>query len=470
MIVSTKKKFVWLAGLALVLIGAAIFWLARSGESQKPLAAVPLGDGRILQVEAVTYGVNHHVGNESSDNLLWRFTAWLPGWLCQWFASRNPESTINGLDFPALVVWVNAVNAVTGTNVDCQRVRVEIVDKHGEHFGSGSSWFGSQSFWRVGHIFRVYPRDETNLTLRVTNWKNNQSSLIEIPNPHVVRPAEWAGADLPQQTTAGDLNIVLAGLRFRTNNASPKYYQTRTVYWEPEWELRRGAEKVGGWAEPEWLAEDPLGNRGQYLGTNQPLLRFSATFYPSATNAAAQLLASLPQSPVTNRQNVVWWNQTARQGSNNLLVLGLFPPGTWVFEAGHLLTNPPPAMGPVRGGAPSGWTAMSRVVNALNVIHYNSHYSISNSVIYVSAPDFRGPARLAMRLRDEQGRDWVANPESQGSESGIYPFLIELPPDVNEVTPELVLLNPVTAAFTVRTPAISNATAGAASPGIEIKP
>lgn len=454
-----KKKSVCLAGLALVLIGAAIVWLAQFARSQKPLATVPLGDGRILQVEAVTYGVNHHVGNGNSDNLFWRLTAWLPGGIFQRFASRNPSATITGLEIPSLVVWVNAINAATGTNVDCQGIRMELINQHGEHFGTAtSSWFGGQKFWRVGHIFEVYPRDETNLFLRVTTWKNKHTSFTEIPNPQVVRPAKWTGMDLPQQTNAADLTIVLADFRLRTNNPSPKYYETRIVYWDPVWELRRGTERINGWAEPEWLGEDPLGNRGQFLGTNQPFLRFSATFYPAATNAAAQLLATMPRSPVTNRQTIVWWNQTARQGSNEILVLGLFPPGTRVFEGGHLLTNPPVTMGPVRGGAPTGWTGMSRAVNPLKVEHFSSHYSITDSVIYVSAPNLSGPPRLAMRLRDEQGRQWEAKSESQRSDNGIYPFLIELPPDLIQVTPELVLLPPVEATFTVNTPTISSAT------------
>jgi hypothetical protein len=455
--VTRKKKTVCLTGLALLLVGAATFWVARSTQSQRPLATIPLGDGRILRVEAVTYGVDHHVGNKGSDNLLWRLTAWVP-WLYQHFASSNPESSITGLDVPSLVVWVNAVNAVTGTNVDCQGIRVELVNEHDELFGTAtSSWSGGQRFWRVGHVFKVYPRDETNLTLRVTNWRNGKSILAKIPNPYVVRPAEWTGADLPQQTTAGDLNIVLANLRLRANNVLPEYYQTRIVYWKPVWELRRGTNKVGGWSEAEWFAEDPLGNRGQYLGTNQPFLRFSATFYPEATNtAAAELLATLPQSPVTNQQTVLWWNQAARQGTNDILVLGLFPPGTRVFEGSHLLTNPPVSMGPVLGGGPSGWTGMSRAVSPMKVVHYSSHYSMADSVIYVSAPDLSGPARLAIRLRDEQGRTWDAKAED--SANGIHPFLVELPPDVTQVTPELIFLPSVTATFTVNTRNIFGAT------------
>jgi len=448
---SAKKTSVLLAGLALVLLGGLIF--LGTQVSRGPLATVALGDGRILQVEGVTYGIDHHIGNRSS-RLLWRLTAWLPGRLYERLAPKNPESNIGSLDSPALVVWVNAVSEGTGTNVDCQGIRVELVSEQGEHFESAtSSWSGGQKFWRVGHVFKVYPRNESKLTMQVTTWKDDKTNQMEFPNPHVVRPEAWTGLNLPQQKQAGDLTIVLAGLRLRTDGVPPKYYVTRSVYWEPVWELRRGREKLDGWNKPEWLAEDPLGNQGKYLGTNQPVLRFSASFYPAATNTeAAQLLATLPQTAVTNQQSIVWWNQTVQSESNTLSVLGLFPAGNYVFQEGVLLTNSPVSMGAVSGGAPSGWTGQSQAVNPLKVVHYNGHYSKNDSVIYVSAPKLGDASRLAMRLRDDQGRNWVTKPESQGAVDGIYPFLLTLPPEVNQVTPELLLLKPVEAEFIVKVP------------------
>jgi hypothetical protein len=451
-IAHTRKSF-FRAGLALILIIAAALWATRSTVSQKPLASVALGDGRILQVEAVTYGTNHHIGNPASK-LGWRLNVWLPRRLRLRLASKNPEAVINDFENPALVVWVNAVNARTGTNVDCQMVRVELVDGHGEHYAENNSyWFGGDEYWRVGHAFEVFPRSETNLTMQVSTWKNGKTNQLNFPNPHVVHPAEWTGLELPQQKHAGDLNIVLRGLRLRTNGIPSHEWETRSVYWEPEWNLLRGNEKVGGWDQPEWMAEDPAGNRGQQLGTNHPVLRFSASFYPSATNVeAAPSLANLPQTFVTNLHSILWWNQTVHFEAQEISILGLFPAGSYVFNNGAFLSNPPVAMGAVRGGAPSGWTGQSVVVNPLKVVYYHAHYSTTHSVIYVSAPKLGGKTRLAMRLRDEQGRLWVAEPEPQGADDGIYPFLVNLPPDVNRVTPELVVLKPVEAEFMARVP------------------
>ena len=67
-----------------------------------------------------------------------------------------------------------------------------------------------------------------------------------------------------------------------------------------------------------------------------------------------------------------------------------------------------------------------------------------------------------MRLRDEQGRNWVAKPESQGEVDGIYPFLFTLPSEVNQVTPELLLLKLVEAEFIVKVARASNS--GGAQP------
>jgi hypothetical protein len=437
----------------LVLVGAWLDWTARSHVSQKPLATADLGDGRILRVEAVTYGVDHRVGNHVSK-LLWRLNAWLPRQLQLLLAPKSPEDVIDDLDYPALVVWVNAISAKTGTNVDCQGIRVELVDEPSQHFAEDNSyWFGGPAFWRVGHLFQVFPRSETNLTMLVTTWKGGKTSQLGFPNPHVIHSAEWYRMELPQQKQVGDLSIVLTGLRLRTNGATAKYWETMAVYWDPVWELRHGNKKIDGWDDPEWFAEDSAGNRGQQLGTNQPVLRYSATFYPSATNAeSARPLAVL--SPVRRDRSPIpsMVEKDVPYGEQDISIIGLFPAGSYFFKQGALLTTPPIRMGLVRGGPPSGWTATSMAVNPLKVVYCHGYYSLTNSVIFVSAPKLPRKARLAIRLRDGQDRLWLAEPEPQGSTEGIYPFLVNLPPSINQVTPELVILKPVEAEFMVKSP------------------
>jgi hypothetical protein len=177
------------------------------------------------------------------------------------------------------------------------------------------------------------------------------------------------------------------------------------------------------------------------LGTNQPVLRYSATFYPAVTNvAAAAPLAHLPQINVTNLSTILWWNQTVLSQSNHILILGYFPGGSYVFYEGAMLTNPPVKMGPVAHAAPSGWTGQRVAVNPLKVESYHGHYSFTNGIIYVSAPMLNEKARLGIRLRDDRGRSSLAIPEPGGAVDGIYPFLVTILPGTNWFNPELVLL------------------------------
>jgi len=127
----TLLKYVLLFVFALLLVAAAIALLMRS----KPLPKALLADGRILQIEGITFGTNHQIG---SGSRLQRFSAWLPQKVSQFFTPKYPRSQIN-LQSPALVVWVNAVDPATGQHVDCQSIRVEIVGEHGDLFGSPHS-------------------------------------------------------------------------------------------------------------------------------------------------------------------------------------------------------------------------------------------------------------------------------------------------------------------------------------------
>jgi hypothetical protein len=443
--------------LALVVIGV-LMWCGIRSQAKISLSTVDLGDGRILQIEGVSYGSSHRVGNARSE-LIGRFQPWLPRKLMGLLEPKYPQSTIDHLDRPALVVWVNAINPTTRLNVDCQGIRVELMSEQGDLFPSEtSSWFGGSHFWRVGHVFYAFPRSERSLTMLVTTWKNNQTRRVEFSNPYVAQPAVWLGDALPKQKEFGAFSIVLAQLKLTTDgSAQIKYWETKSVYWEPVWELRRGEKKVDGWDAPTWIAEDPMGNKSQQLGVHQPILRFSAAFYPSPTNTeAAQLIATLPEVVLTNPQPILRWSQKIHFGTNEISVLGFFPAGNYVFSDGILLTNPAVTMGAVRGGAPSGWTGQSMMVSPIKKKYYHGHYSTANSIIYLRAPALGAKARLAVRLRDERGACWTTELEPQGTPDGIHAYLVNLPPETRRVVPELVVLKPVEAEFTVKVPDMGN--------------
>jgi hypothetical protein len=442
------RKIFSLACFAILLVIAGLMAVRPLFKHRGPVAQLNLADGRILQIEGVTFGTNHHIGTRSI--FVDRFGQWLPQKLHGWLNPKVPENTINS-ERPALVVWVNAINPATGTNVDCQGIRMEFVDEHGDLFGQEtSSWFGGQTFWRVGHVFYSYPRSERQLTLRVTPWKKNKDTPVttQFQNPHIVQAAKWSAGPVPQTKTPGPIEITLFELKVRTNET--KYWQTASAYFEPVWQLRQGGQAAQGWSDPEWTAEDPTGNRGKHLGLHQPALRFSVSVYPLVTNAnSLATVATLPRVDLNVLTNQTPWNSKLSIGTNEVVALGVCPAGAYTFTGGNFDPSGP-RMGAVRGGAPSGWTGQTKRLTPMKLQAWHSHYT-PKPTIYVRADQLNEPDRLALRVRDDSQRVWAAKPEPQGHPDGVHAFLLELPAEVTNIVPELVLLRPVEAEFLVNT-------------------
>lgn len=441
----------WLGGVALllvVLVVAGGIFIAKARQEGRPVAEADLGDGRIFQIEAVSFGTNHPVGVGSP--ILDKLGAWAPRKLREFLEPKVPKSKITR-DEPVLVIWVTALDATFRTNVDCQSVRLELRDSDGTVYGENqANWFGYDKFWREGHVFHVFPRDEETLQLRVATWRGTNSVDFTLPNPGFTKAADWKGEAPPLKARDGEYELVLTGLKKATNKG--EYWRAKAVYWEPEFELWRAGEKLEkGW-DLEWKAEDAWGNRGQQLGLNKAVLKFAATFYPSGTNlASAVLITNTPAAEVGSGSNQ-WWNVAGMVTTNQVEILGFFPAGVHTFSEGEYLTNPPTRFGPTRGGAPSGWVSSSRST-PLKVQRYFGHYS-DVPVIYVRVADPKSKQRIAMRVRDAAtGTNYLAEPEPEGNAERILPFLVKVPAEVKRVEAELLLLPPVTAEFLVRTDA-----------------
>jgi hypothetical protein len=414
-----------------------------------PIARANLPDGRTLQIEGVTFGTQHHIGKRSIVEPL---QPWLPSRVIQFFEPKYPYSSLS-LEEPGLVVWVNAIDPATGKQVDCQSIQMEFVGAQGELFGQEtSSWSGGSGFWRAGHVFHAFPRTRLILTLQISCWRKPGSTVrVELPNPCVTTPINWEAHPLPQRLRVGDLEVELTQLTMRTNGGFTQVWQTPARYWEPEFVLRRNGEEVTGWTGPEWTGADPTGNRGKFLGTHQPVLRFSAEFYPSATNLQDSiLLGRLPVVTVRNLQTNAWEDVILTNSSARLTVLGFCASGVHVFTGGRFETNPAIRLGATRGGAPSGWVGQSQRVSPVQIKHWHGHYTPVPAV-YIHAPGIGPKERVGLRLRDEQGGYWLARPEPQGDADGVWPFLVELPLEVQNISGEVVLLKPIQAEFTVQT-------------------
>lgn len=415
------------------------------------LAQANLGDGRILRVEAVTFGKEHQAGRDSL--ILRTIGPWLSDGVREFFEPAAPRNRI-GMEEDGLVVWVNAVAADSGTNVDCQGIRLDLIGKDGTTFSDGQPhWFGGTKFWRVGHVFEAFPRNSRYLKMRVTPWRGGNSVEVAFRNPGYFEGRTWTGEPMPVRHASGGAEVVLAGLKLATNKS--EYWQSSSTWWEPNFEIWwNGSRQTNGW-DLEWRAEDRYGNRGKHLGVAEPVLRFKAALHPSPTNKHAPIsITKLPMTEIPTGTNVVRWNISAPLKGNQVTVLGLFPAGVHTFSEGEYLTNPPVMFAPVVGGAPSGWVSSSRRVTPTRSESFEGHYS-KVPVIYARVSNTKTDDRIGVRFMDKRGRVFLAEAEEQGSRGGIVPFLLRAPSDVTEVQAELVFLPSFRAEFLVQTPAKS---------------
>lgn len=460
---SRARRFPWslIVAILTLLAGvcALIVWNVCSTPSGL-IAELPLADGRTFRIEAVTFGTNHVVGKETLlANIIKRCGSWLPKAVVNALSSKQTSSkqVRSEIDtsHPSLVVWVNAIDTATGTNVDCQGVRIDIGNegREAEKFGVGDlHWFGGV---RAGHVFSVYPRHLTNLTVQITPWRTNVPAETVIINPAPLKPQPWIGSPLPQEQSVGEFAVRLDQLTLRTNHLSPEYYQTSTPYWHPSWQILEDGIPTEGWQQPAWIAEDATGNRGWYLGTEQPVLRYSAICYPSSTNEqAAEWVASLSSFDLDALQSNQLQDSVHSSKIGEVRFIGVFPSGSYVFDGGELLTNPPVKMGAVGGGARSGWTQNRKYLNPVRKQVLDEHYTdVPVIYLHVDFPD--SSTRVGLRLRTEDGQLIPVQMEPQGSREGVWPFLLTSLSNVTMVTPEIVILRPLEAKFDVDTTTLS---------------
>ena len=429
----------------------AILFVFGLGLSRSKPRRVQLADGRIFQVEAVIFGTNQCVGWQGWHHPLSRFVpAWLDTTPHHIFPLLRPGSQMV-LKQPALMVWVTASNPTTGTNVDCGEVRMELKDNQGALY-PGFCWSsrGGGGFWRRGYSFPVFPRDQKHFTLQITPWSTNQSARIDIANPHVTAPATWLGSSLPQTKTVGTMEIAIVGLILRTNGTAGDDWQIAWKYWEPVWELRQASHPAVGWDVPEWNAEDAVGNRNRMLGVHQPVIRFDAKFYPSATNfqAAVQIGRSPPTALGTLQTNV-WWNIEIPYRGHTIAVLGLFPPGEHIFSEGTYVTNGIQGINTGSLSGRLGWSGNGRSLSPGKFQTW-AHHRTAVPTIYLRVSELDEDEHLGVRILDEEGRYWPTRLQANGTDME-RAYLLDVPADAKTVVAEIVVLKPVQADFFVST-------------------
>jgi hypothetical protein len=445
------KVLKWLTLIFAVVVVAIVIGyfirMVRTPRWQKVL----LTDGRTLQIEAVTKGKFHQIGQKTEFQD--RYLYWMPGPLHSFLRPKYGSCSFS-TDHDSLVIWINALDS-KGEHVDAQSLRVEILAANGENFPTSTSACFLGAVCRVGHVFPVFPRNEKEFQLRFTPWKTKKPTTVTFRNPFFSQAADLVGKPVPQTNSSADLQIVLTRLELATNGSSANYWESPVAYWQPYFEMYQNGKIAIDWTEPEWIGEDNLGNRGKYLGISKSALKFEVLVYPHPTNFShAKVVSVLPKVRLKGLTNNLSLNLTNSFGSNEIVSIGILPAGTHVFCDGQL-TNVT-GFAPVTGGSPSGWVSTSRRISSEKLLEFSAHFTPVHT-LYLRASFLGATNNMEVRLRDGNNQYFVAKREPQGRQRDVRPYLFELPDDVDEVTPEIVIVTAVKAGFTVQTPRVTKA-------------
>jgi hypothetical protein len=352
-------------------------------------------------------------------------------------------------DQPALVVWVYARDA-GGKYVDCQGVRASFIDDHGDVYPANGYSHGafSQGFSRQAYVFKVFPRRPAQLKLRLSPFRSEAASTVLIDNPSPqTGVADWKPETLPATRRIEDTELKLESLVIETNGGPPRWWEPLSLHWRPVFRLNAGGEPATNWEAPEWVAEDPTGNRGQTLGLHEPLQKFIATTYPKPEAVSEETRRwRLPVARLPTTPQGIQWNTNRVMRDLSVTVIGLFPPGAYTFSQGRL-SNPPGSVSSM-----AGWTGLGKQVLPGKWQYWSTH-GATNYTAFLRWTAGKGDQRIAVGLVYQQ--DQVLRTQWGRLDSGgeVRAFVFEpLPADAQEVGVDIVLLEPLRAQFVVRAP------------------
>lgn len=259
--------------LTLVIVGLPLLALLAPQTSLRT-NEFALPDGKVLRIEAVTWGRNHRLDYEYTPPGSWAF----------WDRRRTPITHGAGVD--QLMVWMTCHDGRTGRALDFDWWSgSSAVDANGDElpdrvpflqqFGArgSSSGGGSRPFradrssydtWIVSSSFPAFRTNGGRFELRVKNLAGEVVATVPLTHPSPPAIQTWTPEELPATKSSGDVSVTLQRLNAHSSKSITNGVETTWWYYSPQ-----GTVSVNSQPAPDWhvnLLEifDPLGNQQNY--------------------------------------------------------------------------------------------------------------------------------------------------------------------------------------------------------------
>lgn len=259
--------------MVLVIVGLSLLALLAPKQSLRANEFV-MSDGKVLRIEAVTWGKQHRLNFDYSSSASWEF----------W--NRRTMPVQYGMGHDQLMVWMTCRDARSGRSLDFDWWSGSlVVDSLGEElrdsnpmfwqFGPrGSSGGGGQrpfradrsgyDTWLVGSAFPAFRTDQGHFKLQVKNLAGEVIGNIELTHPSPPVAQTWQAEELPATKSVGNVAVTMNRLNANSQSHSHNGVEQKWWYYWPDASVSENGQPTNEWSVNQLNVTDPLGNQPQY--------------------------------------------------------------------------------------------------------------------------------------------------------------------------------------------------------------
>mgnify|MGYP007046914349 CR=1 FL=1 len=366
-----------------------------------------LPDGRVVRLEAVTYGKKHEY--RSGSLFIEKLQKMLPYGMRDMLGPRV-QVMRSSYSEDLLIPWVSVDSGPSGRSPNYDSIR--IVADTGEGLSvnsrSGGDEINGRRFMRPN--VRIFPRRDQSFKL--IGKIDKQEFTLTVPNPlWPLTVPEWTAVEIPASVETGGFTITL--------KKGQLYRRRDGVSFSPFFGVAENGETRDDWFDFTWQLADATGNQGYALFTNEPVWRVDAKAYRKAgarwaTNEYHEFkLESMPASGEIQEHFII---QTVQGVDLRALWIG----GPGHFEiSNRVVTLADPYVPGMGNGFSSSSSGGSRV-------DWKVEWKRDKHWIMIEAPYRPGDLRLSAFVRDATGKEAKVRRSGSMGAGGFYSHFIEV--------------------------------------------
>ena len=406
-------------------------------------------DGKVLRIEAVTWGNSHRLDFEYSPPGPWGF----------WDRRRQPIT--HGIGVNQLVVWMTCHDARTGRSVDFDWWSESVViDAHGDEIpdnyqqfwqmgprGSGAGG-GSRPFrsdrtaydtWLVFSSFPAFRTDQGRFKLQLKNLVGDVATTIELTHPSPPAIQTWQAEELPATKTSGDVAVTLKSLHANFHWNTSNGVKRKWWYYSPDATVSVNGQLVADWYVTLMETTDPLGNNqnyGQSLSIREPTwkVRLAACRVQASKFSAAETWV-LPDLSLPERDLVTLHADSQTIGGVTVTLAALAGVGKTSYSVSTPGIHKYGNFNSSTGGSAFG--SATKIETKRNGLIANSIVEADWPHLTLETSGLTPLHRVYLLAKDNQNRDV---PTQQAYRYGeVQSFFFQIEPDAKSLTLSIIV-------------------------------